>query len=120
MLLVSNSVRLRHQATELRRDVRRSHQSKGVKVIPPRKRFNLDEQWRLNAACKHEVTVHPTAPSGQLRERHPDLEGDSCAFRKHDDGTVLPQGRQELVEDLADDWWLALEMRLEVVAATRM
>lgn len=89
-------------------------------MVPWGERLNVREERRFHSACQYEMTVDPTASWRQLRKGHADLEGDSCPFWENGHGSVLPQGCDELIEDVTDDRRLALEVRLELVPSARM
>src|SRR6478736_1481615 len=86
MALRADGVRLAHPRDKRGVDVARVGEAKRMEVVLRRERLDRAEPRVLETARENDVTVEPSFPRRDLRERHTDLERDACLLRENGDG----------------------------------
>jgi hypothetical protein len=101
MCLLSDRIGLREPGPKLRVELLRRREPKEVHVIPSRHRIDPSKSRRLETAREHEMTVQPTLPRRDLRERHSRLEGNARLLRENVNRTDPVDEAHELIEQRA-------------------
>jgi len=89
-----------------------------MEVVARRERLDGEEPRIVDPASQHEMTIQAAPARRDLRERHPHVEGDAGLLRQDSDGAALLQRGEERFEERPDLGGSALEVAVEVMAAT--
>jgi hypothetical protein len=117
VLLVAHAIRLGQPCPEVRVEIARLRQSEGVQVIARRKCLDSVKARVIETSGKNQVPVEPCAPRCDLRERHPNLEGNPRLLGQNPHGTNGAHGCHKLLEERPNRGRLATEVVSEREAA---
>jgi len=95
-------------------------ESKGVKMISGRERFDPAKAGVFQTARQHDVAINPVLADNERGETHADLKGDARLLGKHDDWSVAFSDAAQFVKNRADSCGFAGEMGSKCVTAARM
>jgi hypothetical protein len=88
-------------------------EAEGVQMITRRKRFDSAKTRIRQASRQDDVAVDPVFPDREGCETHSDLESDPRLFRQNGDRAVCLCEGEQFVEDRANFFRFAFEMRRE-------
>ncbi len=110
MLLLTDQIGFRQPGSEVCVDVTGAMKPKRVQMIARGERLNRPEARMLQAPGENHVPVEPRPAGRDLREGHPDLEGNPRFLRENAHGTDRSQNRHHFVEQRPDRRGLAAKM----------
>lgn len=120
MVLPTHKVSFGQPGAEIRVEITRQAQAKGMQVISGRECLDLPKPWMLEPPGKHDVSVEPGAPGRHLGERHPHLKRNARLLRENPNGADLAENRNHLVEEGSNLGRLASKVMGQRVSTTGM
>jgi len=120
MPLFTNQVSFRQPAFDVLINLGCSVETKVMDLVSGRNRVHTTESRVVYFPRQHNMAVYPLGARGKLRERHPDLKGNTGFFRIDDYRPKALDGLQDSLKDRADFSRLPGEMAFQIVSAAEM